>query len=272
MSIAEMFRQAGLDFNPTLVIFTAALLAARVLPIIIFSPFLGGEVLPTEIKIGLTVLLTIVLFPVVSGRIEHIPTSTLPFVGLMLKEVFIGIALAFVVDLVFDAARSAGHLLDTAAGANMAQLMVPQLQTQATIFSVLYYQVTVVFFLMLNGHHVVINALADSFITLPLDTFPRFHEGAWPFFNLILRVFGDMLAIGVALSAPGLLATFLTDLALGFINRVAPQIQVYFISMSIKPMVAAFMVLVSAHLILERVQREFQGMLARLNEAFRLLG
>src|SRR5262249_13023726 len=157
----------------TVVILTAALMTARILPIVIFSPFLGGEVLPTEIKLGLSLGLAIVLFPAVSAQMHDVPLSTWPFVVLLVKEVFIGISMAFVVDMIFDAARSAGHLLDTASGANMAQVMVPQIQQQATIFSVLQYQMTITFFLMLNGHQVVISTLADSFIALPLDKFPH---------------------------------------------------------------------------------------------------
>jgi flagellar biosynthesis protein FliR len=271
MSLDAIFNEAGLKWNLTLVILTTALLAARILPIIIFSPFLGGEILQTEVKLGLALGLAIVLFPAVSAQMQGIPLSTVPFIGLMLKEVFVGICLAFVVDMVFDAARSAGHLLDTAAGANMAQVMVPQIQQQATIFSVLQYQLAITFFLLLNGHHVVINALADSFVALPLDRYPALHTGTWPFFELITRVFGDMLTIAMALAAPGLLGTFLTDLALGMINRVAPQIQVFFISMSIKPAVAALMILLTAAITLDRLNLEFQHMLARLSETLRLL-
>lgn len=271
MNLQDLFAQAGVQVNLTLVILTGALLAARVLPIILFSPFLGGEVLPTEVRVGLAITLAVVLFPAVSDRMSEIPLAAIPFIGLMLKEVFIGVSLAFIVDMVFDAARSAGHLLDTASGASMAQVMVPQLQQQATIFSVLKYQLAITFFLILDGHHVVINALANSLLSLPLDKYPALTQGAWPFFGLVLRVFGDMLAVAIALTAPGLLATFLTDLALGMINRVAPQIQVFFISMSIKPLVAAVIFLLTVQMVLERLQVEFRVMLQRVNEAISLL-
>jgi flagellar biosynthetic protein FliR len=271
MNVADLFGDQAGKINLTLVILTAALLAARTLPLIIWSPFLGGEVLPTEIRIGLAATLVLVLFPGVVDRIQHIPLSAVPFILLMMKEVFIGLSIAFIVDMVFDAARTAGHLLDTAAGANMAQVMVPQLQQQTTIFSVLHYQLAIAFFLILNGHHVVIRALAESIQTIPLDTFPPMGAGPWPYFELITRVFADMLKISMALSAPGLIATFLTDLALGMINRVAPQIQVYFISMSIKPVVAALLVFITAERMMDRFHVEFEVMLQRMTEALRLL-
>ena len=269
--LADLFNPHGGQFNLTPVIFTAALLAARVLPLIIFSPFLGGELLPTEIKIGLSGLMVVVLFPAVAGQVSHVPTSVFPFAALLCKEVFIGLCLSYIVDMVFDAARSAGGLIDTAAGANMAQLQVPQIQQQATIFSALQYQLVVTMFLLLNGHHVIITALAESFVSLPVDKFPPMSQGSWPFFDLILHVFGDLLKISLALSAPGVLAAFVTDLGLGMINRVAPQIQVFFISMAVKPMVGALMLLLTLHLTLDRMLVELRIMLANVNHALQLL-
>src|SRR6476661_6333173 len=120
--------------NVTLVILTVALLMSRVIPVIILSPFLGGEVVPTEVKIGIGVTLAIVLYPAVSDRITNIPFQAFPFVMLMLKELFIGVCIAFIVNIVFDAAQIAGGLVDMLSGMNMAQVYVPQLQQNVTIF------------------------------------------------------------------------------------------------------------------------------------------
>lgn len=270
--IDQVFQELGVRTNMTLVILTVALLMARVLPIVILSPVFGGEIIPTEIKIGIGVTLSLVLFPAVSERITEIPFQALPFVLLMLKELFLGIALAFVVNTVFEAAQMAGGLVDFLSGMNMAQVYVPQRQQNVTIFSDLKFQLAIVLFLTLNGHHIVIETLADSLLTLPLDKYPSFAaEGRWAFFELMIRLFGDLLRIALLLSAPAFLATFLTDLALGFINRVAPQVQVFFMSMSIKPLVAAIMVMVTLHVLVDRLHVEFGAMLRTLKDAIRLL-
>lgn len=267
MDFADALAEFGLKVNVSLVILTVALLMARILPVIILSPFLGGDVLPTEVKIGLGVLLSIVLFPFVSSQVTSIPTTALPFIMVLLKELFIGVCLSFIVNMVFEAARVAGTIADTLGGTAMAQLHVPQIQQQVSIFGTLKLQFTVVLFLTLNGHHVVINALADSLNSIPLDRFPAFSGGVWPFFDLMIRVSADLFLVGIALAAPVLLATFLTDLSLGMINKVAPQIQVFFISMAVKPMVAVLMVLVALHLMSSRLVREFESMFVIMKEA-----
>lgn len=269
--LEEVFANLSEKTNVTMVILTVALVMSRVVPVIVLSPFLGGEVVPTEVKIGIGVTLTIVLFPAVSGRVTEIPLTPLPFVLLMMKELFIGVCIAFIVNVVFDAAQVAGGLVDMLSGMNMAQVYVPQLQQNVTIFSSLKLQLSVVMFLTLNGHHMVIEALSDSLVSIPVDQYPTWPQGRWAFFDLILRLFGDLLRVGLLLAAPAFLATFLTDLALGMINRVAPQVQVFFMAMSIKPLVACIMVLVTMHVFIDKLTSEFGAMLKALKDAMRLL-
>ncbi|PTL80504.1 flagellar biosynthetic protein FliR [Vitiosangium sp. GDMCC 1.1324] len=272
MNVSEVLARMTEQANLSLVIFTMGLLLCRVMPVLVLSPFLGGEVVPPEVKMGVGVMIAAVLFPAVSPRMGAIPTSALPYIGLMLKEIFIGVALSSIVNVVFEAARVAGNIVDTMSGSNNAQLYVPQLGQQVSIFASLKVQLAVVLFLTLNGHHLVIEALADSLVVVPLDRFPRFSSGEWAFFELFIRSFADLLKISLALAAPPTLAAFLTDMALGAVNRVAPQVQVFFISMAIKPLVGVVIVFMSLGLIMGRMQTEFAAMLAMLRDAVRLLG
>ncbi|MCL2178414.1 MAG: flagellar biosynthetic protein FliR [Proteobacteria bacterium] len=276
MSLDEILTQArnefGIRVDFSLVVFSMALILARLLPVIILTPFLGGESIPGQVRISLGVVLGVVLFPAVAEQAAQIPMGFIPYLALFLKEVFIGFALAFIVDLVFQAAGTAGAFMDMFSGATMAQMMVPQVQRQVTLYSSLKLQLVVVLFLTLNGHHWVIENLADSFLKLPLNEFPRFSFGLGPFFEVVLRVFGDLFRIGLALASPVLLAVFLTEAALGVINRAAPQIQVFFMAMQIKPAVTALMVIVSLHLIFGRFVQEYGAMFLNFRRAIGLLG
>jgi flagellar biosynthetic protein FliR len=271
MNLQELLSRATEQANLSLVIFTVGLLLCRIMPVLVFSPFLGGEVVPTEVKMGVGITLSIVLYPIVGERTGAIPTSALPYMALLLKEIFIGYSLAFIVNIIFEAARVAGTLADTMAGSNNAQLYVPQLGQQVSIWSSLKVQLAVVLFLTLNGHHIVIETLADSLIAIPLDKFPQFGGGVWNFFDVAIRVFASMLEISLALSAPIVLATFLTDLALGAINRVAPQVQVFFMAMAIKPLVSVLIGSIALGMIINRFQVEFVTMLELLKRALTIL-
>jgi flagellar biosynthesis protein FliR len=271
--VAELLRELGLQVGFSQLLLGFALLLARVLPVIILTPFLGGESVPSEVKLGLGIMLGLVLFPAMAAQIKDVPISALIFIALMLKELFIGLTLSLVVGMVFDAANVAGNLVDTMSGTNQAQLMVPQIGTQVSLFANLQLQMATVIFLTLGGHLVVIQTLGESLAQIPLNTFPTFRGGLarWEFYETVLRVFGDLVRIALALASPVLLATFLTDLALGMINRVAPQVQVYFVSMQIKPAVTILVMFTSVHLILGRVVGEFSTMFHWVRQVLYLL-
>ena len=269
--LEQLFREMGLRTSVSLTILGVALIACRVLPLCIMSPFLGGDQIDPQVKIGVGVLLSIVLFPAIEPRLGELPIRALPFVILILKEVFIGTSLAFIVSFVFEAARIAGNLVDVMSGAQMAQVMAPLIQQQATIYSTFKMMIATVLFLTLDGHHVVIQTLGDSVLALPIDKMPGFSQGMFAYFSVVLRDFGDMLRIGLILSGPGLIATFTTDLGMGMINRVATQLQVFFVAMAIKPLMAAIMTFLVIYMILDRMKVEFGNMLDMLKDAVRLL-
>ncbi len=265
MTLPEMLQQVrselGFKTEFTVVMLTMALLLARILPMLTLTPFLGGDVVPTEVKIGTGLTLGLVMYPLLAERMKFIPVSALPFVGLMIKELFIGLCFAFIVGMVFEAAQVAGTLIDAMSGTNQAQMLVPQIGQQVSLFASLKLQLVVVLFLTLNGHHLVIAAFAESLEKIPIDQFPKFGSGVWPFFDTMIRIFADLISVGVAFAAPVLLATFLTDLSLGMVNRVAPQVQVFFVSMQIKPLVTVMIMFIAIQVIMERVVDEYQGML-----------
>jgi len=269
--LTQVRNEFGIRVDFSLAVFSMALILARVLPVVIFSPFLGGESIPQQVRIGLGVVLGVVLFPSLSEQVSQIPIEVVPFLALLLKEVFVGFTLAFIVDLVFQAVATAGGFIDMFSGVMQAQMLVPQLQRQVTLYSSLKFQLAVVLFLTLNGHHWIIESLAESFLKIPLNGFPQFSLGMWPLVEVVMRAFADLFRIGLTLASPVLLAVFLTETALGVINRAAPQIQVFFMAMQLKPAVAALMVIVSLHLMVQRFYQEYSVMFLRFGRVLGLL-
>jgi len=260
----QSFQELGLSPNLSNVLLLWALMMGRIMPLIVFAPFIGGDIVPSQVKMGVGIALTILLYPFVADT--QIPIGAITFVLLLLKEVFIGLAVAFAATMAFEAARAAGTFVDTVSGANMATVFVPQIQQQATLFSDFKFQLTIVVFLGLNGHHLVIEALFHSFELIPLNEWPKFGHGFWPFFNLTIRMTAEFLVIAIALAAPAALATFIADLALGLVNRVAPQIQVFFISMAIKPVLVVLVTLVALTALYDRFHSMFKVMIRHVQD------
>lgn len=257
----NLFQQFNLhNLSPKLAI--CALIMARIMPIVILAPYIGGKTVPGQVKMGIGVVFTIVIFPFVSN--VSVSTDSVIFVVLMLKEVFIGATIATISAFAFDAARAAGTYLDTASGTAQAQIFVPQIEQRVSIFADLNFQLCVLFFLALNGHHLIIEALFLSFQTLPIEGWPRFSHGMWPVFETIIRVGADIFIVAVSLAAPAAIAAFMTDVSLGLINKVAPQVQVFFISMSIKPTVVCVLSLCALTVFYEKLQQLFHIMISQV--------
>ncbi|MBI5544278.1 MAG: flagellar biosynthetic protein FliR [Deltaproteobacteria bacterium] len=264
----SILQELGIKANFSQVLLIWALLMSRVLPLILLAPFIGGEVVPSQVKLGVGIAFSLLLYPFVADT--PIPPGSIAFLMLMLKEVFVGTTIALMASFAFDAARSAGTFVDTVSGANMATVFVPQIQQQATLYADFKFQLTIVIFLGLNGHHVVLQSLFTSFQVIPLNSWPKFAHGFWPLFQMVIRMTADMLIVAIALAAPATIATFITDLALGLINRVVPQIQVFFISMAIKPMLVAFITLSALVVLYERLLSIFQVMLRHVQHSIYL--
>lgn len=234
----------ALDYYRELVLVT--LILGRTMPMIVLTPFLSGKLVPTQIKMTMGIMFTILLYPLARGAIDmsQLPVTAVPFLLMMLKEVLIGFAIGFVNHHIFWGMEMAGRIIDTVRGSSMAEVMVPQSGTRATPFGDMFFQMMAVIFLISGGHHIFIEAFFFSFAKMPIDHGLALGPAMEPFFDHMIRLTGDTIMIGAVLAAPIVAATFITDVVFGILNRVAPQLNAYFMSMPVKAMAGVIMVLV----------------------------
>ncbi len=234
----------GLQYTREMLVLT--LILGRTMPMILLTPFFGGKLVPPEVKMGLGLLISILVWPVVKDSMTgEIPVSPFPFLLLMMKEVFIGLAIGFVAAHIFWAMEMAGRIIDTVRGASMSEVLVPQSEARATPVGDLLFQLLIVVFFAIGAHHIFLEAFFFSFAALPLDQGLILGPESEPFVNLMIRLGADIFLIAVVLAAPVLAATFITDVVFGILNRVAPQLNAYFMSMPVKAMAGIIMVLVA---------------------------
>jgi flagellar biosynthetic protein FliR len=210
---------------------------ARWAPIFAITPFLGGKLVPNSIRVGLTLLFAIVVLPWQS-RLAPLPLdlSAIAWWAILLREVLLGFVVAFAGSLVFWAADMAGQFLDNVRGTTTANLLVPQLQSQSSLLGAFYVQLFVLLYIAAGGHRLFLDAAFRTFdlvpptqIGLPLAlTADAFLLGT-----------GRLFAIALQIVAPALVVLMLLDVILGVANRMAPQLDVFFISLSIKASLGA---------------------------------
>lgn len=262
----------GMRFDSDRELLIMGLILARTLPLVFFAPFLGGGLAPSEVKMGLSVAIAILVWPVAREAMPvMVPSTAMPFMLLMAKETLIGTCMGFSASHIFTAMEVAGRLTDTARGAAMGEVMVPSTKLRATVLGSLFQQLLVVFFATLGGYRLFFEAYFNSFVQLPLTGGINMAPGYNNLIEFMCRTSANTLYIGLILAAPSLAATFIADLVFGILNRVAPQLNAYFLSMPVKAMGALAMLLLGLPAIIDRMGLYLQDSLIGLERAVLLL-
>jgi type III secretory pathway component EscT len=225
----------------------------RWVAIVQVSPFLGGRLVPGTVKIGLALVFAWFTVPWLSQQLPvPLAMGPLRFWLSALHEVAMGLLLGFGSSLVFFAAGMGGQFLDSARGTLMATVLVPQLQVQSSLLGDLYFQLFVVLYVLAGGHLFFLSAVVDSYRLFP-------PGGAMPAAALLnasfLKMTLAMFVLMVKIVAPALAVLLLADLVLGVANRVASQMDVFFLGLALKPAVGLLVVALSFYA-LSGVSRE----------------
>jgi len=216
------------------------LVLARISPLFILAPMFSSKMIPARAKGIVAVALTIGIYPTAShaGGAHDIPLDILPLGGLVLKELFVGLAFAFSLACLFAAIQVAGSILDTLIGFSFGAIVDPVTGTNGAVLNQVYGLIGVMIFIVINGDAWVIQGLAKSYEAIPLVDAPDMStlvEGAQV-------VFSGIFAAAIEVCAPVMLATLLTDVAFGLVSRVVPQLNVFGVGFPAKVTVGLVMV------------------------------
>jgi flagellar biosynthetic protein FliR len=256
----------------TRAIVTFSLIMARVMAIVILVPFLGGKNAPTEVKMGIGVTLTMVLWPTVAmGTGGDVPITPVGFVLMMLKETFVGLAIGFVTAEIFYTVEMSGQLIDLLRGANQIQLQVPEISERSSAFGNLQYQLLLALFLSFGLHHVVIESLFESFVAVPINQWPGLSAGYWPFVDHMIRISATVILTAVTIAMPVGIVCLIVETAFGLLNRVAPQINAYFMAMPAKVTAGVAVFFLASGMIIEQMLEHANHMLASVQGVIELL-
>jgi flagellar biosynthesis protein FliR len=271
-TLESLLNGVGLHYDVRVWLALFALVFARVTTAVVFAPFLGGQSVPGPIKAGLGLVLSLAIFPALSGGTESLPSSGLLFVALLVKEAVVGSMLGFLAQLVFYGVQMAGTIVDTQRGLNQITFLAPQLEGHPSALGALQFQAALVVFFLLQGHLMFIGALMNSFRQLPPWKIPQMASGMMPLAEQAARMSADALLLGCQIAAPVVLAIFLVDVAFASVGRVASQIQISHESFTAKALVGLGIICLATAAFLDQLKPAFATMardLDRFIEAVR---
>ena len=207
-------------------LFTLVLL--RISSIIIMIPIISNRQVPLKIKGGLSIIVTFLVMPFVHpvSLSMGMPILIIKMIG----EVFIGVIIGLVGRLLFAGVQLAGQLVGFQMGFAIVNVVDPVSSLQVSIIAQLQYLIAMLIFLTLNGHHIFLYAIAESFHLVPPLTF----HFAGPLMDALVQLSGNIFIIAVKVGAPVMAMLLFTSVSLGLIARTVPQINVFIVGFPLK--------------------------------------
>jgi flagellar biosynthetic protein FliR len=239
---------------------------ARVTALFVSAPVFGDRAIPAQAKIGLAGLISLALLPLVRKTLMAGSVPALgPMIGILLGEVIIGLLIGMVVSLLFAAVRVGSALLDYQMGFTQAATFNPQFNETITPIADFQYHYSLVIYLLLNGHWLLLAALERSFQMLPAG---HLAMGA-PALRIFTNLTYEMMVNGLEIAAPGAAVLLITDVAFAFVSRAMPQMQVFYVGMPVKIIVGLGVVILALPLLTTVVGNEIVAAPAGLAELLR---
>jgi len=194
----------------------------RILGLIAAAPLFGHASVPTSVKVVLGVLLAAIIAPTVPAIPAMDPTS---WAGLLIlvQELLVGLAMGFSMRIVFAAVEYAGELASSTMGLAFASFFDPATQGRTAAISQFMSMVATMAFLAVNAHLVLLAALSESFVSLPISATPLSLTAPLEVVRWGARIF----SAGLQLSMPILAALLIVNVALGILTRAAPQLNIF---------------------------------------------
>ncbi|MCB0389748.1 MAG: flagellar biosynthetic protein FliR [Bdellovibrionales bacterium] len=227
------------------------LVMVRMTAFVVSWPVFGVPLVPSPLKILFGLILSLLVFPTLNINAEYIGADlqSMTIVLLFVKEVFVGLSLGYLGRLFFYALSIAGEIISVSMGISSAQLFNPSIEGQSSVTNQFLIGVATLFFLAIQGHHLFLMALNQSFQIVPVSnhliSFSEFEH-----FGVIVQ---QVMVIGLKMSAPVLVAILFMNLVMAVIGRAVPQINVLITSLPVNILVGFIVMIVALPLILAQM-------------------
>lgn len=212
----------------------------RILAATVIAPLFPPSLFPLLLRNTIAVSLALCLYPHISADMPAHALSPLLWLALIGKEVLIGILIGVAIGMLIWVFESVGAMIDLQVGLSNGLLFDPFGGHEAGPITTLMTRLAVVLFVVGGGLYVFVSLLFESFLLWPIASF-------YPLLGQRFADFGiesltSILQLTVRLAAPVILLLVLVDLGFGLVNRVVPQLNVFFFTMPLKGALAALMI------------------------------
>jgi flagellar biosynthetic protein FliR len=234
----------------------------RIMGLMLSAPLLGDAAIPTRIKVGMAVVITVAVAPVLDPM-PDVPTASFAGLWIAFQQLLIGAALGLVVRIAFAAIQTAGEFIGLQMGLSFASFFDPATGANTTVLSRFMNNMALLLMLAVNGHLIMLAVLVRTFEVLPISLQPNDTNG-W---GVLLEWSSQIMVSGMLLALPLIIVLLTITLALGILNRTAQQLSVFAVGFPVSLMtglVLLAIVLPQSGPFLERLFEQAYSTMGRL--------
>lgn len=228
---------------------------ARILAFLATEPILGNRSIPKRVKIGLGVALSIMITPLIQNQaVPPVDMSSVLGVLSITQEILIGITLGLTVKMIFLSIELGGNIIGNQMGLGFANFFDPINSSQVPVISQFIGMISMLLYLSIDGHLMMIQALTESFKIIPiginqihLATFKNF-----PFWG------SEIFRLGLKLALPVIAVILMTNMGMAVLARSAPQLNIFVVGFAIFLLIGFALVHVMMPYFIPLIQNAFE--------------
>lgn len=243
------------------------LILVRVSAFFVTLPLFSYRTIPGHFKIGFSFFLSLIIFYTVDVTVIEIDGT---YILLVLKEAMVGLLVGLIAYFLLSAIQIAGGFIDFQMGFAIANVVDPQTGAQSPLMGQYFYIIALLFLLSVNGHHLLIDGIYNSYQFISIDAFIPFQNGSIA--DFVIDTFNKMFLIAFQMAIPIVGCLFLVDVALGIIARTVPQLNVFVVGLPLKILVSFMVIFIFLSLYVSLVNRLFESMFKVMRQLMQLFG
>lgn len=221
--------------------YTYMLVFVRLIGMFAFSPLFSRRNAPNMVRIGLTLVLTLLIAPT-TYLDPALVANTFDIVAAIVKELLIGLVCGFVFQIYHYMLLFIGDVLDTQFGMSMAKVFDPGTNIQMSITGNFLNILFMLYIFATDSHLVMIQIFATSFDIVSLGTATLSSSIATSMIELFLATF----SLAFRLAIPFIATEFILEISMGVLMKLIPQIHVFVINIQLKMLLGIFLLLAFA--------------------------
>lgn len=213
----------------------------RISSVIVVAPFLGSRGIPVTIKLFLSLVISYIIYLTLDKNLILPIEANWTLFVFAVKEIIAGLIIGFMLQFVFFAVNYAGTLIGFDMMLNMAEVFNPNEDVQSNIIGEMLYYGALMIFILINGHHYLIQSLIYSYKVIQVGNFIISE----PLHIYLVKLTASVFVLAIKIASPILVSFFLVHIAEGIIARMIPQMQVFFVTQPLKLGLGIFLILLT---------------------------